>query len=512
MDYIRDLLTDVCLVGAAATSVAWVVLINRGRLARAADRIAKTSRSAIAAFLFFAAIATVCAQKRGMGIENGELMMENGGVVAAGDSTILHSPLYILHSVTTNETYSYAMPSNATRYEKWWRRGAYEDVLRLDLGDFRFPLGTYMCDYLWAYTWGMAGAMLRDASNRVVATGVPMSAVPRFSQFWSAANTGGARRLTWQDFALGRDTNELVSAQLELMASGDFIARSNLVERVYRRVNPDDWDDDGDPNDTDPNPYVYDGDFFGPHQELPEGANSNAYCWVDVVVSGANALVTFTGDGPSALPDPRFIAMAGETNRVTILIGKTYHVTCPMPIVCVGQSSYEIEVYQDQDSPTEMYICWAVTIEAVSMRSGASFTMNVSPDWLDGVFVWTNSCSSISQSGGVFTYSCGDSCHCTGCAALGYYCYESYCLGAWGGSCGCSSYSGSDPGGEGEDQASVRVSFSEDALFYEESYTNEPGVVVERRVSTNVTLVCAVNGGPYGGVCGLTEISSKELL
>ena len=126
MDYIRDLLTDVCLVGAAATSVAWVVLINRGRLARAADRIAKTSRSAIAAFLFFAAIATVCAQKRGMGIENGELMMENGGVVAAGDSTILHSPLYILHSVTTNETYSYTMPTNATRYEKWWRRGKRE--------------------------------------------------------------------------------------------------------------------------------------------------------------------------------------------------------------------------------------------------------------------------------------------------------------------------------------------------------------------------------------------------
>ena len=49
VDYIRDLLTDICLVGAAATSVAWVMLINRGRMARAADRIAKTSRSAIAA-------------------------------------------------------------------------------------------------------------------------------------------------------------------------------------------------------------------------------------------------------------------------------------------------------------------------------------------------------------------------------------------------------------------------------------------------------------------------------
>ena len=86
---------------------------------------------------------------------------------------------------------------------------------------------------------------------------VPMSAVPRLSQFWNAPTTNGTYLLTWQDFALNHDTNTLVSAQLELCQSGDYIARSNLVERVYRRVNPDDWDDDGDPNDTDPNPYVY---------------------------------------------------------------------------------------------------------------------------------------------------------------------------------------------------------------------------------------------------------------
>ena len=80
------------------------------------------------------------------------------------------------------------------------------------------------------------------------------------------------------------------------------------------------------------------------------------------------------GDGPSALPDPRFVAKAGATNRVTILIGKAYTVTCDMPVACVGQSSYEIEVYKDQGSPTEMYIRWPVSIEAVSMRSGASFS------------------------------------------------------------------------------------------------------------------------------------------
>ena len=69
---------------------------------------------------------------------------------------------------------------------------------------------------------------------------------------------------------MNRDTNTPVSAQLELMPSGDFIARSNLVERLYRRVNPDDWDDDGIPNDDDIQPLAYDGDNFDPHQELPE--------------------------------------------------------------------------------------------------------------------------------------------------------------------------------------------------------------------------------------------------
>ena len=54
-----------------------------------------------------------------------------------------------LESVGTNAAYSYAMPSNGVRHEKWWRRGAYEDIFRLDLGGMRFPLGTNLCDHLW---------------------------------------------------------------------------------------------------------------------------------------------------------------------------------------------------------------------------------------------------------------------------------------------------------------------------------------------------------------------------
>ena len=499
-----DFLTKLCILGAAVLFAAWLVLKNRGRIARATDALAKVSRARLAAFLAFVAIATVCAQKPGgtnvppQGASPPMLMM-GGGIaqsVSAGDA----ARGYLLESETTNGTYLYAMPTNGMRRENWWLRGAYEDVFRLDLDGLLFPLGTNLCDSLWVYTWGMAGARLGDASNRIVATGAPMSAVPQVSRFWDAPTTNGSHLLTWENFFLNRDTNTPVSAQLELMPSGDFIARSNLVERLYRRVNPDDWDDDGIPNDDDIQPLAYDGDNFGPHQTLPEGANSNAYCWVDLVVPNADALVTFTGDGYSALPDPTFVAKAGATNRVILLIGKTYHVTSRMPIVCIGQSSGEIEV--DQVSATELTICWPVEIECVGMRSGASFSMSVWPDCLGGGFTWTNSCCNISSlGGGVFAYSCNDACHCGGCSATGYYGYEGYRLPACGGWCGCSgAYDPSPEQGDddGPYDAGASAMFSKSAVIFEDGYWNTPTNWVERQ-STQTELHCVAHGGPNGG-------------
>ena len=208
-----------------------------------------------------------------------------------------------------------------------------------------------------------------------------------------------------------------------------------------------------------------------------------------------------TGDAPSALPDPCFIAKAGETNRVMILIGKSYHVTCQMPIICIGKSSDEIDTCQN--SPTEMYICWPVTIESVSMRSGSLFSMNVWPDCLGGGFTWTNRCCSVSCSGGVFTYSCNDACHCTGCCAMGYYEYESYCLPAYGGWCGCSSDGEHDerPGEEDDEgpyDAGASATFSKSAVIFEDAYTNSPGNSVGRQ-STTTELHCVAHGGPNGG-------------
>ena len=139
-------------------------------------------------------------------------------------------PLFRLESESTNWTYSYAMPTNGARYDNWWIRGAYEDVFRLDLDGMLYPLGTNLCDSFWVYTWGMIGARLDDVSNRLVAADVPMSAVPQVSQFWSAETDGGGRLLTWQDFALDRDTNTPVSVR------GRFCRRRTLPSARWRHT------------------------------------------------------------------------------------------------------------------------------------------------------------------------------------------------------------------------------------------------------------------------------------
>ena len=130
------------------------------------------------------------------------------------------------------------------------------------------------------------------ASLFVVGVGSPMSALPGVSRFWTAHTTNDNFLLSWENFAAGRiagsvreGADETVNAQLELHRNGDFVARSNAVETVYRRViptnpispiNPEDPDNPGMPV----RPY-------GPVQDLSAIWETNAYCWVDIVVSDA---------------------------------------------------------------------------------------------------------------------------------------------------------------------------------------------------------------------------------
>jgi len=540
-----ELLTKIALGGATLLSLACFLISQRRFFKGLSDAYLRLTHLQRVLVLVAVAICTVYAQKpntndvggvsgtngvAGVSGTNevngtdGELpppltMLPLGGL--AGDDGIQIVPAdvasgYRLESMTTNPAISYAMPSGASVVGTWNLRGAYEDVVKTDLGDFLFPIGRHLCDSLWVYTWGFARPQLKNTSNELVAVGNPMSAIPGASCFWTAATTNDTRLLTWENFAVGRvpvsgDVSSYVSGQIELFRSGDYIARSNDVESVYRRVNPDDWDDDGIPNEDDDEPLLGGDSDFGPHQEIPEGDDVNHYCWVDIVVRQANARVDFVGEGDSWLPDPSFIAKAGATNRVILLIGKTYAVHCDMPLACVGKSDAEIETWVDGGL---LMINWPVWFEYVSTvpllmmasplfgagPSGGGTTIRVYPERMGGGnYSWPdNFCCYSFAADGTPAFDCKGSCGCGGGCYTGEVAYEcsghSFSFGGW--YCGCHEHP-DDDSEVPHDGPAATASFSSKAIVFEDTYTNAPGQVVGWQ-STSSEVTCYAYGGTNG--------------
>ena len=231
VDGIRAWLACICLLGAAVSTVAWAIAVVKLRTGngewgtgRGKEQIRHSTFSILhskfslhtAVFVFFAAIATLSAQKTNSPprmMMGHPLAMQQVLTVSPNDV----SRGFRLESETSASAHSYAMPTNGVRYDKWWKRGAFEDVFRLDLGGMPFPLADELLSSLWVYSWGMAGAHLGNTTRRLVATGVPMSAVPGLSQFWSADSPVGSKLLTWQNFALNRDTNtHMINVELKM--------------------------------------------------------------------------------------------------------------------------------------------------------------------------------------------------------------------------------------------------------------------------------------------------------
>ena len=151
-----DIWTMAVLVGAAASFAAYLAMRHARRIARASDWLTHVPRPRLAAFLAFALAATLCAQKSGTNAPLRGASVELRGGQSYNSALSAFNSQFLLESVTTNDSCSYSMPSNAVLHEKWWRRGAWEDIFRLDLGGMRFPLGTNLCDHLWAHSWGEA--------------------------------------------------------------------------------------------------------------------------------------------------------------------------------------------------------------------------------------------------------------------------------------------------------------------------------------------------------------------
>ena len=111
-----DFLTKLCLTGAAVLFAAWLAITGGRWLARQLAAI----RPYLAAFLVSTFVAMNYAQKSGTnepprGVSNGSVERVELVLPACSTrSTWLNTaaPFFLLESETTNETYSYVMPTN----------------------------------------------------------------------------------------------------------------------------------------------------------------------------------------------------------------------------------------------------------------------------------------------------------------------------------------------------------------------------------------------------------------
>ena len=425
----------------------------------------------------------------------------------------------------TNENISYEMPTNAALVGNWHVHGASSSFgnNRIDFGDWRFPLGTNNATFssFWYFVDGRIRPTPKDAVREICAVGVPMSAVPGQSRLWRLDGDDGSRILTWENFFLGGDTNCPVNAQIVLWPNGDFITRSNEVETVCRRVNPDDWDDDGNHNERDANPTIYDGDLFGVANALPPNANHDAYYWLDLSVTGLLdcATIRVTCDGPSDLGDHLIVARTNEVCHVPLLAGATYAVDSSLPIDYSAVSTEYAEIVTNAENHLTVSLPLELSLVRMQMRSAgsainygaASSPINVYPS----IIACLGGCCSRQVVDGMLQWSCSLTCTCGG----GHHSIETTAL--WEGysklfvgyaSCGCWE-DAPDPTptpSDGPYAASVSANFSKDAVIFEDAYENMPGEWVSRR-STATMLTISANGGTNGAVLSVSATNLGKL-
>jgi hypothetical protein len=230
---------------------------------------------------------------------------------------------------------------------------------------------------------------------------------------------------------------EINNFSLELFRNGNVQIVSNDITRLIPYVCPGDGDGDGIPNEKDAYPTLPDGDNFGPPDEMPTDANDEAYCTIDLVSPDVVTEVRISGDGISNLPDPHFIALPAVTNRVTILIGKTYRIESAFPLLCVGVSDPKTVVTTNSDDSLTIVRPVTFIREESQIRTSGGFRMIVDPPGLGGVFQWSsNACCAVTGAGQLFSVAC-EGCGCNGCSLGGKYVYEGYQLSFGDIECGC---------------------------------------------------------------------------
>ena len=404
----------------------------------------RRSRGAFAALAILALCMTLNADK------TNEMMRAIHRFMMRGQPSLSVSEVeisngYRVEGVATNSDPFAEMPSNAVEYARWSMRGGFAADFALDLGGFVFPMGTNRVSRFDVLSGGAVEPLPRGTSAAICAAREYASLVPGVSRFWSADADDGAKVLRWDRVFANRDSTGEYTAEMRFFQNGDFTTRSNEVETAYRRVNPDDWDDDGIANERDLNPLLCDGDFYGVANALPSNANPTAYYWLDLSVTGLLdcATIRVTCDGPSDLGDHVIIALTNQVCHIPLLAGATYAVESDLPIDDAAVSSEYAEIATN--SETSLTVRLPVQLAFETGGSGDALTSNfilqsAPVDVGAALTLITGGCCLCELNGAGFTWICSEECECAGSghALSASATWEGYTrIFDWWGTCSC---------------------------------------------------------------------------
>ena len=122
--------------------------------------------------------------------------------------------------------------------ENWNARGAWQDSFWLGFGGgWVFPHGSNHLSGVEVVSFGQLWA-IPFGSGVVTSIGGPVSIVPGISSFVHEYTPSNSYRFVWTDAAINRDTNDLVTAVLELFRNGDWCVTTNGTARWGQRAVP----------------------------------------------------------------------------------------------------------------------------------------------------------------------------------------------------------------------------------------------------------------------------------
>ena len=141
-----------------------------------------------------------------------------------------HSPFPIANPVQS----SFAEQKSSN----WNIRGAWKDSFWLDFEDgWVFPCGTNHLSGVEVVSYGQIWATPFD-TNAVASAGLPFEIVRGLTTFGYEFTPSNSYRFVWNDAAINRDTNNLISAALELFRNGDVLVTTNEIAAYLPRELP----------------------------------------------------------------------------------------------------------------------------------------------------------------------------------------------------------------------------------------------------------------------------------